>query len=167
MILGNKVGGSRDVKTYKVEVVGDDGSVVSSFDCACVDEYTQFDARCEDVAAGKTFICDEGVCVGSNDYTCCRVTHGEHEVYPGVEFMITLENNNQWDYTYLTAMIYPKGDKKVVDKLVFDNAVYDTAGNKLSNIVKDAASQTVRFNLFNMTDKIYILSYFTYREDSV
>ena len=169
MILGNKVGGSRDVKTYKVNVVGDDGNVLGTFDCSCVDEYIQLDARCEDVAAGKTFVCDDGVCVGTNDYTRCRVTHGEHEVYPGVDFMITLENNHQWDYTYFTATMYPKRDdgKKIIDKLVVDDDVYDMSGNKLANVTKDAGEMTVRLNITNMTDQIYILSYFTYREDYV
>lgn len=170
MILGNKVGGSRDVKTYKVVVMDDEQkNVIGTFDCACVDEYTQFDACCEDVAAGKVFACDEGVCVGTNDYTRCRTTHGEHEVYPGVEFMVTLENHNQWDYTYFTATMYPKTDdgKKVIDKLVVDDAVYDMAGNKLADVTKDAGEMTVRLNLVNMTDRIYILSYFTYREETV
>lgn len=168
MILGNKVGGSRDVKTYKVVLT--DGEVeLGTFDCACVDEYTEFDACPEDVAAGKVFACDDGVCVGTNDYTCCRVTHGEHEVYPGVEFMITLENYNQWDYTYFTGMLYPKRSdgKKVVDKLIRDDGVYDLDGNKVADVTKDAAEMTVRLNMINMTGDIYILSYFTYREDEV
>lgn len=179
MILGNKVGGSRDVKTYKVVVKDEQGNELGNFDCVCGDEeITQFNATCEDVAAGKVFACDEGICVGTNDYTRCRVTHGEHEVYPGVEFMITLENNHQWDYTYFTATMYPKPKKiddngvitysnKVIDKLVVDDAVYDMSGNKLADVTKDAGEQTVRLNLVNMTDKIYILSYFTYREDDV
>ncbi len=169
MILGNKVGGSRDVKTYKV-ILTDGETELGVFDCVCDDKkYTQFTATCEDVAVGKTFACDEGICIGTNDYTNCRVTHGEHEVYPGVEFMITLENNHQWDYTYFTATMYPKTDdgKKAVDKLVMDDAVYDMAGNKLADVTKDAGEQTVRLNLVNMTGDIYILSYFTYREDEV
>lgn len=168
MILGNKVGGSRDAKTYKV-VLTDGENTLVTFDCACVDEYTEFTATCEDVAAGKVFACDDGICVGENDYSCCRVTHGEHEVYPGVEFMITLENDHQWDYTYFTGMIYPKREdgKKVVEKLIMDDGVYDLAGKKVANITKDAGEQTVRLNLVNMTDRIYILSYFTYREEDV
>ncbi len=168
MILGNKVGGSRDVKTYKLDLAYGD-ELLGTFDCVCVDEYTKFDACCEDVAAGKVFACDDGVCVGESDYSCCRVTHGEHEVYPGVEFMITLENKSQWDYTYFTATMYPKVDygNKAVDKFVIDDAVYDIAGNKLADVTKDAGEQTVRLNLVNMTDRIYILSYFTYREESV
>lgn len=169
MILGNKVGGSRDVKTYKVVVKDEQGNELGIFDCGCVDEYTEFNATCEDVAAGKVFACDEGVCVGTNDYTRCRVTHGEHEVYPGVEFMVTLENNHQWDYTYFTATIYKKTDgRKSIDMVVVDDAVYDMKGNLVSNITKDAGNMTVRLNCINTSaNDIYILSYFTYREESV
>jgi hypothetical protein len=168
MILGNKVGGSRDAKTYKV-VLTDGETELGIFDCACVDEYTEFTAHPEDVAEGKVFACDEGVCVGTNDYTRCRVTHGEHEVYPGVEFMITLENDHQWDYTYFTGMIYPKREdgKKVIEKLIMDDGVYDLTGKKVADVIKDPSDMTVRLNLANMTDRIYILSYFTYREDVV
>ena len=169
MILGNKVGGSRDVKTYKV-ILTDGETELGVFDCVCDDkEYTQFTATREDVAAGKTFACDEGICVGTNDFSNCRVTHGEHEVYPGVEFMITLENDHQWDYTYFTGMIYPKREdgKKVIEKLIMDDGVYDLSGKKVADVTKDAGEQTVRLNLVNMTDRIYILSYFTYREDVV
>jgi hypothetical protein len=168
MILGNKVGGSRDAKTYKV-VLADGENTLVTFDCTCVDEYTELTATCEDVAVGKVFACDEGICVGTNDYTCCRVAHGEHEVYPGVEFMITLENNHQWDYTYFTGMIYPKREdgKKIIEKIIMDDGVYDLTGKKVADVTKDAGEQTVRLNLVNMTDGIYILSYFTYREDEV
>lgn len=168
MILGNKVGGSRDVKTYKV-VLTDGETELGTFDCACVDEYTEFTATCEDVAVGKTFACDEGICVGTNNFANCHVTHGEHEVYPGVEFMITLENDSQWDYTYFTATMYPKriDGKKIVDKVVIDNEVLDVNGNKLADVVKDAGEQTIRLNIVNMTNRVYILSYFTYREEDV
>lgn len=170
MILGNKIGGSRDTKTYKI-VISDGDTTLGHFDCACVDEYTEFNATCDDVAVGKVFACDDGVCIGTNDYACCRVTHGEHEVYPGVEFMITLEHLNLWDYTYFTATMYPKptegNDKRIIDKIVVDDAVYDMFGNKLADVTKDAGEMTVRLNLFNTTTQTYVLSYFVYREEDV
>ena len=159
MICGNKIGGSRECKTYVLQ-----GNGIELLGVV-VDELEVFDACCEDVMSGKKFACDSGVNVGTNDSPCCCATNGVHEVYPGVEFLLTIPERDQWDYTSIQGMIAPKSAPYRINKVVMENAVYDTDGNKLADITKDAASKTIRFNITNNTSEVYLLYFFVCKEE--
>ena len=175
MIYGNKVGGSRDTKTYIISVVDEDQNEIFEATGVVVDKEEVFDAYSQDVLAGRKFASEEGVMVGVNDSPCCRITTGIHEVAPGVEFLLKMEERDQWDYTTFNAMMWPKLDEDNptprVDKVAVDNAVYDTAGNKVADIVKDAATKSVRFNmpngdrLVNNTEFSYLLYFCVCKEE--
>lgn len=154
MICGNKIGGIHDDKTYIVqfgetELIG-----------VVVDELEMFDACCSDVKAGKKFVCDSGVSIGINDSPCCAVIKGVHEVYPGVEFLLKLEDHDLWNYTDLQCMIAPKSSPYAIDKIVVNNEVRDTSGNKLADITKDIGNKAIRLNITNNTTDIYLLYFF-------
>lgn len=177
MIYGNKVGGSRDSKTYIVSIVDDNGNEVLEATGIVVDKEEIFDARCEDVMVGRKFASDEGVMAGTNDSPCCRITNGIHEVPPMAEFMLTLKDRAQWDYTTFHAMMWPKLDDvnptPRVDKVSVDDVVYDNSGNQIATVVKDAAAQTVRFiandgtRLINNTAYSYLVYYSVCKEELI
>lgn len=165
MIYGNKVGGSRDTKTYIISIVDEYNNEVLEATGVVVDKEELFDASCADVIAGRKFASEEGVMTGTNDSPCCRITNGIHEVPPGVEFVLKMEDRNQWDYTTFHAMMWPKLDAENptprVDKVSVDDVVYDNNGKKIASVVKDAATQTVRFVLDN-GDKLVNNTEFSY-----
>ena len=159
MICGNKVGGTRECKTYVIQ-----GNGIELLGVV-VDELEMFDATCEDVMSGKKFASDTGACIGINDSPCCCVSTGVHEVYPGVEFLLKIPERDQWDYTTLQGMMAPKNNPFKIDKVIIDDTVYNTDGEALATVTKDAANKTIRFNITNTTSEIYIFYFFVCKEE--
>lgn len=159
MICGNKIGGTRECKTYVLQ-----GNGVELLGVV-VDELEMFDACCEDVAVGKKFVGDSGVNIGTNDSPLCCVSHGIHEVYPMVEFLLTIPERDQWDYSSLQCMIAPKSNPYNIEKIVIEDTVYDTDGNVLATVTKDIANKTIRLNITNNTAEIYLLYFFLCKEE--
>lgn len=175
MIYGNKVGGSRDTKTYIISMVDEDQNEIFQATGVVVDKEEIFDAACADVMVGRKFASEEGVMTGVNDSPCCRITSGMHEIAPGLEFLLKIEERDQWDYTTFTAMMWPKLDADNptprVDKVVVDNAVYNNDGIKIADVIKDAATKTIRFDvgngdrLVNNTEFSYLLYFCVCKEE--
>ena len=175
MIYGNKIGGSRDTKTYIISIVDEDQNEIFEGTGVVVDKEELFDACCADVMNGRKFASEEGVMVGTNDSPCCRITNGIHEVPPGVEFILKMENKDQWNYTTFHAMMWPKLDADNptprVDKVSVDNIVYDDDGNQIATVIKDAASKSIRFvtdngdKLINNTEFSYLVYYSVCKEE--
>ena len=159
MIYGNKIGGNRECKTYVLQGNGIELTGV------VVDELEIFDARSEDVKAGKKFASDSGVNIGTNDAAYCYITAGIHEVYPEVEFLLNLPDRDQWNYTSLQCMMAPKDTPYAIDKVVIDNEVRNAEGEKLADVTKDLNQKTIRLNITNNTDKIYLLYFFVCKEE--
>lgn len=178
MIYGNKIGGSRDTKTYIISFVDENQNEIINTTGVVVDKEEVFNACCEHVMAGYKFASDEGIMTGTNDSPCCRITNGIHEVMPGVEFLLKLEERDQWDYTTFAAMMWPKLDAENptprVNMVAIDNAVYDTSGNKIADVVKDIATKTIRFNMvengermINKTATPYLLYFSVCKEELI
>lgn len=176
MIYGNKIGGSRDTKTYIISIVDENDNELVEATGVVVDKEEIFDASCADVMAGRKFASDEGVLTGTNDSPCCRITTGIHEIAPGVEILLKAEERDQWDYTTFNAMMWPKLDAKNptprVDKVAVDNAVYANDGTKIADIVKDPATKSIRFyvsangdRLINNTEVPYLLYFCICKEE--
>ena len=175
MIYGNKIGGSRDTKTYIISMVDENNNEIFEATGIVVDKEEVFDACSADVMAGRKFASDEGVMVGANDSPCCRITNGIHEVAPGVEFLLKMEERDQWDYTTFHAMMWPKLDADNptprVDKVAVDDVVYDQTGKQIATVEKDAATKTVRFvlengnRLVNNTEYSYLVYFSVCKED--
>lgn len=161
MICGNKIGGSREPKTYYIE-----SNVGEYLLGVVVDELEIFDVSCEDVAVGKKFACGSGVMEGTNDSPRCSTTNGVHEVYPGVEFILTLPEREQWDYSQLQCMMAPKDAPYSIDKVVINDEVFNTSGEKIADVTKDAANKSIYLNITNNTTNIYLLYFFVCKEES-
>ena len=159
MIYGNKVGGARAEKTYILEVGGTELIGV------VVDQKEVFDACPEDVVAGKKFACESGVGIGTNDASHCHVTNGIQEVAPGADFVLTLPEKDQWDYSELQCMMAPKNSPYAIDKVVLNDAVYDAAGIKIADVTKDGKNDGVCFNITNSTSNTYLLYFFICKEE--
>lgn len=182
MIYGNKVGGSRDTKTYIISFVDEDNNELVNTTGVVVDKEEVFTARQNDVMAGCRFASEEGVMTGTNDSPCCRVTNGMYEVLPGLEFFLKFDideiyDKNQWDYTTFAAMMWPKLDAENptprVNMVAIDDAVYDINGNKIADIIKDSTTKSIRFNindngekLINKTEVPYLMYYSVCKEEA-
>lgn len=159
MIYGNKVGGARAEKTYIIEIGG------AELIGVVVDQKEIFDARPKDVMAGKKFGCESGVCIGTSDASHCYVTKGMQEISPGADFVLTLPEKDQWDYSELQCMMAPKNSPYAIDKVVLNNAVYDTSGTKIAEVTKDGEKDRVCLNIINSTNNTYLLYFFIYKEE--
>lgn len=165
MICGNKVGGTAPEKTYII--TNKDETVKVSAVVVEIDENDApfvFTAKSEDVVAGKRFVGDGGVCDGTNDCPRCRDLSGIHEVHPGVDVTLLLENYDMWDYSYLQGYISTKGDPYKVLMLVADDGVYKD-GILIANVEKDEVNKTILFNVTNESDDVYLLHYFICKEE--
>lgn len=165
MIYGNRVGGTTPEKTYiitnKDETVKVSAVVIELNDD---DAPFVFTAKSEDVAVGKRFVGDGGVCDGKNDYPKCRDLSGIHEVHPNVDVVLLLDKYDMWDYSYLQGYISTKDNPYKVLMLIADNNVYQD-GIWISRVEKDEANKTIRFNVTNNSDDVYLLHYFICKEE--
>lgn len=160
MIYGNKIGGSSE-QTYLIE----DGGVAVLAILADEADVMEPNACCEDVKAGKVFVGANGLQVGTNDLPSCRVISGAHEVAPGVDFVLRIEKAEQWNYTTLHGIITYKNTPYKVEMLIMDNAVYNSNGDKISDITKDRSTHTIRFNIKNETAEPQLLHFFVCKEE--
>ena len=162
MIYGNKVGGGSSEKVYiitnKDETIKLDAVVIDS------DDLIEFDAKCRDVVAGKNFVGEGGAEIGTNDIPWCRYVSGTHEIYPGVDVVLTLEENDMWNYSYLQGYISTNKNYYDVLMLIMDDAVY-IDGEKVADVTKDAANKTIKFNITNNSSEVYLLHYFIFKEE--
>ena len=69
-----------------------------------------------------------------------------------------------WDYSYLQGYISTKDDPYNVLMLIADNAVYQN-GELVSNVEKDEINKTIRFNVTNNSEDVYLLHYFICKEE--
>ena len=165
MIYGNRVGGVTPEKTYII--TNEDETV--KFSAVAIELNDEdapfiFTAKSEDVAAGKRFVGDGGACDGTNTCPRCRDLSGIHEVHPNVDVDLLLEEYDMWDYSYLQGYISTKDDPYNVLMLIADNAVYQN-GELVSNVEKDEINKTIRFNVTNNSEDVYLLHYFICKEE--
>lgn len=161
MIYGNKIGGgSADDKIYVIE-----SGEVEVLGVVVDDDAPELTATSKDVLIGQWFVGKNGLEQGTNDSPCCRVTSGIHEVLPGVEFVLRIEKNRQWDYTTLNGVITNKSTPYKVENFITERAVYDSDGNKIADITKDPNNCCVRFNIKNETAETQLLHFFICKEE--
>ena len=165
VIYGNVVGGgSAPLKT--LILTDEDGNEV----VGVVTESIQvFDATPRDVRINKTFVSDNGIETGENTITY-RTEQGYIGVSPGDGFIIPLYDYNLYDYSKLQCIITKYNtnisNSVAADRVVLGDCVYPTGStSKMSDVSKDASSQSINLNIENNSESDYIIHYFTYREE--
>lgn len=165
VIYGNMVGGgSAPLKT--LILTDENGNEV----VGVVTESVQaFNATPADVIVGKTFVSDEGIKVGENTKTY-RVTKASEIILPGMNYSILLNYYDAYDYTKFQCMISKFNtsfsDSVDTNKISLENNVYEVNSTEvLSKVTKNADTKSVDLNIVNDTSNIYIVHFFTYKEE--
>ena len=166
IIYGNPVGGALNAKTYELEFNGSDDKIVA----VVVDEEKMFDATVNDVRTGKKFATNSGYAVGMKDIPAYRTQQGIVGIKPGESYSIELSDHSQYDYTKLQCLISKFNtsfdDSTAVDKVVIGDNVYPVnSTTALATVTKDDATKSIKLNITNDANTVYLLRYFTYREE--
>jgi hypothetical protein len=166
VIYGNPVGGALNAKTYELQYNGGTTPIMA----VVVDEEKVFDATENDVRKGKTFASDSGVKVGTKDIPAYRTEQGAVTILPNQKFSILLNEYNQYDYTKLQCMISKFNttveDSVAIDRVVIDGCVYAVNSTDIiSSVTKNAETKSINLNIMNETSDVYMLRYFTYRQE--
>lgn len=166
-ISGNLVGSYSQLgKTFIITDA--DGNELTG---VVVGQETVFTATDNDVREGFVYAGDEGVSIGTKNIPSYRTAKGRSLVLPGEMFSITnLLDYHQYDYTEFQGIICVFNttfdDSVFTDKIVLNDQVYPvSSSNAISNITINENSQTIDFNFINDSDNIYVIHYFTYREE--
>lgn len=167
VISGNMVGGA--AAPLKTVILEDENG--NQFTGVCVESVQIFDATDNDVREGKTYVSDNGASTGHKHIPAYETTQESWLFLPGETFSITLDYRNRYDYTVLQGFIAKFNtsffDSVETDKIIFNNSVYAVnSTNEISNITKNFDTKSIDLNIINDTDDIYIIHYFTYREDT-
>ena len=164
MIYGNATGGFGMPKL--IELTDENGNTLIG---TVTDSAIDLDATRDDVKMGKTFASSEGILEGKNTITY-RVRTGYRIIQPGENFSIPMSDYNQYDYTKLQCIIAPYNtsfaDSVAADKIVIGDCVY-AVGNtiKLADVIKNFTTQSIDLSITNESGNIYLIYYFTYREE--
>lgn len=166
MIYGNMIGnGAAPLKTVIIEDV--DGNQMTG---VVTENVVIFDATVSDVRQNKTFASAEGIQIGEKEILEYRTTKGQWFVEPGEAFSIPLSAHDKYNYTQLQCIIslfntsiQDSTESKMV--VIGDSLYYAGTNEKISDISKNSKSKSIDFNINNDTDNVYIIFYFTYKEE--
>lgn len=166
-IYGNIIGGSADAKVIQLEF--EDGTTLEG---VIADEAPVIDATPKDIMLGKTAVTNNGVTVGEREFLAYRTTRSSRLVMPGQVFSIPLLEYDQYDYTQLQCVIAKRNTSVLnsvsVDRVVMYDKVYPVNSTEpLATISKDADNKTINLNITNDTTDIYVIHYFTYKEEQL
>lgn len=167
-IYGNMVGSSGGILGKTIEIISDDGADLMG---VVVDQETVLTAvASKDIREGTTAITDEGLVTGSKRIPAYETTQGFRIIHPGNTFTIKQLEYNKYDYTQLQCMIAPFNntisDSCAVDKIVINNAVFNTgSANKIADVTKNIETQSIDLNITNTSSNIYLIYFFTYKEE--
>lgn len=134
-----------------------------------VDSDTVCTATANDIRKGSVAITPEGVIEGTKEIPAYHTTEGYTLVDAGKDFAIPIKNG-RYDYTKLQALLcaYNTSPSKSVstDRVVIGDSVYAVNSiEPISTVTINAEKATIELNITNDSDTIYIIRYFTYKEE--
>lgn len=166
-ISGNLVGFYSQIgKTFIIE--DSDGNEMTG---VVVGQETVFTATDNDVREGYVYAGDSGVSIGAKDIPIYRTYQSSVLVFPGEDYSITLSAYDIYDYTKFQGIISKFNtsleDSVFTDKVIMNNRVYAVNSlEAMSNIEKNIETKSVNLNIVNDTEDIYIITFFTYKEEA-
>lgn len=166
-ISGNLIGSYSPIGNTFV-IVDENGNEVTG---VCVDNPVVFTATDNDVREGLVYASDSGVSTGTKNIPIYRTTQGDILIFPGEEFIISdLERYDMYNYTQLLCVISKFNtsfvDSVSTDKIAISNNVYAVnSADAMSNITKNTETKSIDLNVINNTEDIYVVHYFTYKEE--
>lgn len=166
MISGNMVGSYSQIgKTFIL--MDENGNELVG---VVTDSAKVFDATDNDVRDGKIYVSDSGVSIGTKDIPAYITTKASTYIFPGDQFSISLSDRNRYDYTKIQGIIAKYNtsliDSVYTDKIIINDSVYAVNSlEPIANISKNHDTKSIDFNITNDTEDIYIIHYFTYKEE--
>ena len=168
MISGNMVGSYSQLgKTFIL--TDENGTELTG---VVVDNPVIFTATDSQVAEGFVYASDSGVSTGTREFLSYRTSQGTQLVPAGSAFSISLPKNNNYDYTQLQCMIAPFNtsteDSYAVDKISIYDCVYEAGSAvKIADVTKNTETKSIDLNITNDSSNIYLIYFFTYKEEEL
>lgn len=168
MISGNMVGSYSQIgKTFIF--VDEEGNEING---VVVDQETVFTAGDNDVRNGLVYASDDGVSIGTKEILEYRTTYSSRVIMPGQSYSIPLSDHNMYNYTKLQCLIAEfntssANSVNVVHIVLGDNVYSVNSTEVLSSVNKNSDTKSIDLNMKNNTDKLYIIHYFTYKQEEV
>ena len=163
--LDRHSGGYSEDGTQMYILVDEDGN---EYPAVFVDEETVFDADANDIREGKKAATDDGVITGTKDIPAYYTTEGCRVITAGSVFETPLLPF--YDFTKLQAIICPfsksSNGSVAAEKVAIGENVYNVNSTEVfSSVTRDAVNKKINFGFTNDSDSIYVLRYFTYKEE--
>ena len=129
------------------------------------------DATANDIRIGKTAVTESGLVTGEKDIPAYHTTEGVELITVGSEFKIRIRTNDRYNYTKMQAILCPFNtsvDNSVAaNKVCINDNVYAVGDTtSLAVVSLDHDNKEINFGITNDTDKIFIIRYFTYKEEA-
>lgn len=167
MISGNMVGSYSQMGKTFILTDGDGNEITG----VIVDQETIFTAGDNDVREGMVYASDDGVSTGTKDIPAYRTTCGTVGIFPGESFLITnLADYDKYNYTELQCIICKfnttLNNSTCAEKISLNNKVFPVNSfESESDVVKNSELKAIDFNIKNNSEDIYVIHYFTYKEE--
>lgn len=166
VIYGNVVGGTGGGVGKTLKLIDENGVEIIG---TIVDSIKEFTARPKDIRIGKVAVTDNGVVTGENTITY-RTTTGVSVIQPSSMFSIPLSEHNKYDYTKIQCIISPfntsVSDSVIVEKTVINDDVYsNVSATPIAVLSKNSTTKSIDLNIQNDSNKVYIIRYFTYKQE--
>lgn len=135
-----------------------------------VDELTVFDAKANDIRAGKTAATDDGITVGTKKIPTYHTYRGAKVFMPNTPITLTnLKADDVYDYTQLQTIIclYNTSVSNSVsaEMVSIDDSVYPARSvESVSAVNKNHDTKAIEFGITNTFGKPCVVRYFTYKE---
>lgn len=165
-IAGNMVGSySQMGKTFIL--TDSDGNEITG---VVVGQEQVFTAGDNDVREGLVYAGDSGVSTGTKEILEYRTTYSSRLILPGEKYSIPLSDHNKYNYTKLQCLIAEFNSSfansvQVVNFVIGDCLYALNSTEVVSNVSKNADDKSIDFNITNDTDKVYVIHYFTYKQE--
>lgn len=158
-------GGSSEDDTQMYILVDEEGN---EYPAVFVNEETVFDATANDIREGKVAATDDGVTLGTKEIPSYYVSEGYRLITAGEQFETAFTEH--YDFTKMTAIICPFSKSLMAsvsaEKVVIEENVYPVNSTDIvSSVIRDGVNKKINLGFTNDTSSIYVLRYFTYKED--
>lgn len=158
-------GGSSDDDTQMYILVDEEGN---EYPAVFVNEETVFDATANDIREGKVAATEDGVTTGTKEIPSYYVTEGYRAITPGSMFETAVMP--RYDFTKLQAIVCPFNksitNSVAAEKVAIGENVHPVNSTEIvSTVIRDDTNQKINLGFTNDTSTIYVLRYFTYKEE--
>lgn len=132
-----------------------------------VENEVVFTATANDIRLGTIAATEEGVTTGTKEIPAYHTTEGFAVVPSGSEFTISI---NRCEFTKLQAIVCPFNtcidDSVAAEKVSINGKVYPVnSSESVATVSSDINNKTINLGVINNTDDLYIMRYFTYKEE--